>query len=473
MLAIDLQLTSLGLGENKQLSGDIQAVGTLVDLIELRLGATKIGGDIMAAQSLMNLTTLWLQNIQVSGDAQAVETLVNLTYLRLDNTKVTGDIQAVRNVENLTIFRFSNIQAPGDAQAMEAFIKLTVLGLHNTKIMGDIWGVRNLVNLTALDLEGTQVSGDIQAVQNHANLTVLSFGDTQVLGDIQAVQILADLTKLGLFSTAVTGDIQEQLQARLTEMEWVDFDFEMRLYFVPPADWTTAQGRLEPEKIECNAWEGYTEDGRPQKFLKYPEERCLKAWQGDKEALRAATDQCIETSQDLLVWLLVNCSEPVPFIRLDFMLRRLGPGKAGLALLASLFAREVMFVCGPALPGTICIVLGVMLLFDRTLLALGNIAFLLGLGMLLGPTKAVKFFLRKEKWKGTTAYFSGIGVIVFGWPFCGFLLEMYGVWKLFAAFLPNVLTSLKMTVPGASMVLNTWPLSAICNRINDQRRLPN
>jgi uncharacterized membrane protein HdeD (DUF308 family) len=123
--------------------------------------------------------------------------------------------------------------------------------------------------------------------------------------------------------------------------------------------------------------------------------------------------------------------------------------------------------------GVICVILGIMLLFDRTLLALGNVAFLMGLALLLGPAKAVKFFFRKEKWKGTSAYFAGISVIIFGWPFCGFVLEIYGIWKLFAAFLPNVIASLKMTVPGASTVLGVWPLNKLCDAVYDTRRLPN
>mmetsp|Transcript_39298 Transcript_39298/g.79420 ORF Transcript_39298/g.79420 Transcript_39298/m.79420 type:complete len:141 (-) Transcript_39298:351-773(-) len=122
--------------------------------------------------------------------------------------------------------------------------------------------------------------------------------------------------------------------------------------------------------------------------------------------------------------------------------------------------------------GLVCIVLGVCLFFERTFLALGNISFLMGLGLLLGPTKAFKFFFRREKWKGSTSYFAGILLIVLKWSFCGFVLEMYGVWKLFAAFLPNVITSLKMAVPGASVVLNMWPFSTLCSYIYDQRRLP-
>mmetsp|Transcript_121348 Transcript_121348/g.387877 ORF Transcript_121348/g.387877 Transcript_121348/m.387877 type:complete len:138 (+) Transcript_121348:111-524(+) len=121
--------------------------------------------------------------------------------------------------------------------------------------------------------------------------------------------------------------------------------------------------------------------------------------------------------------------------------------------------------------GVLCLGMGIMLLFDRTLLALGNVAFLLGLSLLMGK-KVFKFFFRKEKWKGTTSFFTGIAVIIIGWPFCGFLIEMYGVWKLFAAFLPNLISSLQYTVPGASMVLNMWPISIVVGWIKDTRRLP-
>eukprot|EP00932_Pfiesteria_piscicida_P006160 SRR837773.16084.p2 GENE.SRR837773.16084~~SRR837773.16084.p2 ORF type:complete len:160 (-),score=34.53 SRR837773.16084:87-500(-) len=121
--------------------------------------------------------------------------------------------------------------------------------------------------------------------------------------------------------------------------------------------------------------------------------------------------------------------------------------------------------------GVLCLVFGLMLLFDRTLLALGNVAFLLGLSLLMGK-KVVKFFFRKEKWKGTSAFFAGIAVIIIGWPFFGFLIEMYGVWKLFAAFLPNLISSLQYTVPGASTVMNTWPISLVVGAIKDGRRLP-
>merc|ERR1712060_390371 len=93
------------------------------------------------------------------------------------------------------------------------------------------------------------------------------------------------------------------------------------------------------------------------------------------------------------------------------------------------------------------------------------------LGLLMGK-KVVKFFFRREKWKGTSAFFLGIAVIIVGWPFFGFLIEMYGVWKLFAAFLPSLVSSMQYTVPGASAVMNTRPISLAVNAIKENRRLP-
>merc|ERR1711971_589413 len=105
--------------------------------------------------------------------------------------------------------------------------------------------------------------------------------------------------------------------------------------------------------------------------------------------------------------------------------------------------------------GVICMCLGIFLLFDRTLLAIGNVAFLIGLGALLGMQKTARFFFRREKWKGSLAYFTGIATIIYGFSFFGFIIELYGIWQLFAALLPNVLASMKMMVPGMGMLLDT------------------
>lgn len=145
----------------------------------------------------------------------------------------------------------------------------------------------------------------------------------------------------GRFVKSFVGE--EMLATCLTEMltvagctasacivqEWVDFDFEVRLYFFPPQDAWSQRDRLQPSRFEYNCWAGWSEsENRPQTFRKLSEESCLGLWDKDAEAMNSAKEKAVEVSQVLLAWLLSMDSQPVPMIRLDFMLRRLGPGRA-------------------------------------------------------------------------------------------------------------------------------------------------
>eukprot|EP00928_Gymnodinium_smaydae_P081871 TRINITY_DN65309_c0_g1_i1.p1 TRINITY_DN65309_c0_g1~~TRINITY_DN65309_c0_g1_i1.p1 ORF type:complete len:555 (+),score=136.58 TRINITY_DN65309_c0_g1_i1:78-1742(+) len=109
--------------------------------------------------------------------------------------------------------------------------------------------------------------------------------------------------------------------------EWVDFDFELRLFFFPPAGWAPP-APLQPLHHEYTAWNTSTTDHSPGAFLKFSEERCLKTWSQDNDALASAKAQAIEAAQFLIGNLMQHHPEPVPMIRMDFMLKRLGPGKA-------------------------------------------------------------------------------------------------------------------------------------------------
>merc|ERR1712232_211787 len=137
----------------------------------------------------------------------------------------------------------------------------------------------------------------------------------------------------------------KQLEARLKEImnqpgctasscvvqEWVDFDFEMRLYFLPPAHWALPVS-LMPARIECNCWGERKKKehlGHPSaSFTKLSEAMVLERWSQDAEAWVTAKEQAIQTSQLLLAWLRTANAQPIPMIRLDFMLKRLGLGKA-------------------------------------------------------------------------------------------------------------------------------------------------
>lgn len=119
--------------------------------------------------------------------------------------------------------------------------------------------------------------------------------------------------------------------------------------------------------------------------------------------------------------------------------------------------------------GILLIFLGCIFLFNRALLALGNFGFLGGLVFLLGVEKTTKFFVKK---KGPSLFFfGGNAIIIYGYPFIGFCIELFGLWKLFVTFLPNVVNTLKL-VPGVSSVLAAPPICYIVEYINDTRRLP-
>ena len=126
---------------------------------------------------------------------------------------------------------------------------------------------------------------------------------------------------------------------------------------------------------------------------------------------------------------------------------------------------------GLCLIGSVCMFLGISFLFERTLISLGNLSFLVGLTFLLGPQKTFRFFLRRDKKVASACFFAGFLLVLFGWAFVGTLIELYGFWKLFSGFLPSVVQSLKF-IPGMNVVLNLPGIRNIVNYAYDQRRLP-
>ncbi|KAI9832706.1 MAG: Golgi Transport [Phylliscum demangeonii] len=70
-------------------------------------------------------------------------------------------------------------------------------------------------------------------------------------------------------------------------------------------------------------------------------------------------------------------------------------------------------------------------------LAMGNILFLIGLPITIGPHKTLAFFSRRQKLRGTVAFGIGIFWILFvrWFAFVGFFVELYGIAILFGDFL--------------------------------------
>ena len=109
--------------------------------------------------------------------------------------------------------------------------------------------------------------------------------------------------------------------------EWVDFDFEVRLFFLPRRDWTLAGAPLKPTHVEYTAWTNERGSDAPGKFVKMGADDALERFAGDGVALASAHEQAIEASWPLVGELLTK-GATVPFIRMDWMVKRTGAGAA-------------------------------------------------------------------------------------------------------------------------------------------------
>ena len=106
--------------------------------------------------------------------------------------------------------------------------------------------------------------------------------------------------------------------------------------------------------------------------------------------------------------------------------------------------------------------LGVIFLFDKGLLAMGNVLFLAGVTLIIGPSRSVRFFFQRKKARGSLFFFAGMALVLLGLPPLGILVELYGFFILFGDFVPVVISFLKR-MPVVGNILNIPPLKRVCN----------
>ncbi|KAK6266180.1 hypothetical protein QUC31_017017 [Theobroma cacao] len=82
--------------------------------------------------------------------------------------------------------------------------------------------------------------------------------------------------------------------------------------------------------------------------------------------------------------------------------------------------------------------LGVILFFDRGLLALGNIFCLAGVAILIGWYSTLQLFTNRKNYKGSASFLLGLFFLFVRWPIVGIILEIYGCIVLFGGFWPSV-----------------------------------
>ena len=109
--------------------------------------------------------------------------------------------------------------------------------------------------------------------------------------------------------------------------------------------------------------------------------------------------------------------------------------------------------------GLIFYFLGLLFMLDRGFLAIGNLAFIMGLVVVIGPANTLAFFMRKTKMKGSACFFAGFVMIVIGWfgfTSVGFILQLYGLYLLFKDFIKTIYKTLE-NMPGIGPVLRQMP----------------
>ncbi|XP_061678997.1 vesicle transport protein GOT1B-like isoform X2 [Syngnathoides biaculeatus] len=114
--------------------------------------------------------------------------------------------------------------------------------------------------------------------------------------------------------------------------------------------------------------------------------------------------------------------------------------------------------------GLFFLVFGMMLFFDKALLAIGNILFVSGLSFVIGLERTFRFFFQRHKAKATGFFLGEVLAVLIGWPVVGVLLEIYGFFLLFRsvikgglALAPSLCRSCSSSVcPGPSEDSSRW-----------------
>jgi len=93
--------------------------------------------------------------------------------------------------------------------------------------------------------------------------------------------------------------------------------------------------------------------------------------------------------------------------------------------------------------GVVFTLLGVTLFFNKTLMRLGNLLFIAGIPMTIGPARTSGYFLQPKKTRATGCLALGIFLVMIGWPIVGIILEIFGIMNLFGNMFPILKVLLK------------------------------
>ena len=124
---------------------------------------------------------------------------------------------------------------------------------------------------------------------------------------------------------------------------------------------------------------------------------------------------------------------------------------------------------GLMLLGLAFIFLGVLLFFDASLIAIGNVLFLVGVVFCIGLKGTIAIFTRRDRIRGTVCLVLGILLVLMKWGILGVALEGFGFLNLFGNFLPVAL-NLARQVPFLSVILDLPVISQAADFVAGKTR---
>ena len=115
-------------------------------------------------------------------------------------------------------------------------------------------------------------------------------------------------------------------------------------------------------------------------------------------------------------------------------------------------------------------ILGASLFFNKTLMRLGNLFFVAGVPMTLGPGRTAGYFLQPKKARATACLAAGMMLVFIGWPIFGIILEVFGLLNLFGNMFPMAFMIMKqMPVIGTLLKGNAGKKNNNNDRYNGGR----
>ncbi|KPA78679.1 hypothetical protein ABB37_06279 [Leptomonas pyrrhocoris] len=116
--------------------------------------------------------------------------------------------------------------------------------------------------------------------------------------------------------------------------------------------------------------------------------------------------------------------------------------------------------------------MGVVMLLDSILLTMGNVFFVSGVAMVMGPARCKTFFSSRQRASG--CFFVGMLFVLFRWCFIGLCIEGFGALNLFGNFFPMIARVLE-SMPIIGPIMLSYPFQKLFSllHLNDGRNARN